>query len=140
MSAHTTGPLHVFDVYHDTEIRDQADQVVACIHSGSPQSLANARRLAACWNACDGVTTKALEELGPIARAIADPAQTRIFELEAQRDELLTALKSYLRAPSVGSNGPGSATIVVQEFNVRAAKAVVDRLTKTPPTAGTPGQ
>jgi hypothetical protein len=39
--------------------------------------------------------------------------------------ELLEALKSFLRAPSVGSAGPGSITIVVQEFNMRAANAAI---------------
>ena len=39
--------------------------------------------------------------------------------------DLLEALLSYLRAPSVGSDGPGSATIVVQEFNRRAARAAI---------------
>ncbi len=39
--------------------------------------------------------------------------------------ELLDALESFLRAPSVGSGGPGSSTIVVQEFNLRAARAAI---------------
>lgn len=39
--------------------------------------------------------------------------------------ELLDALESFLRAPSVGSDGPGSSTIVVQDFNIRAARAAI---------------
>lgn len=39
--------------------------------------------------------------------------------------DLLEALESFLRAPSVGSNGPGSATIVVQDFNLKAARAAI---------------
>lgn len=55
--------------------------------------VANARRIAACWNAFDGVTTEAIEELGPLAGVMADPSQDRINELEAQRAELLEALQ-----------------------------------------------
>lgn len=46
----------------------------------------------------------------------------------AERDALLAcaeALAAFLRAPSVGSDGPGSATIVVQDFNLRAARAAL---------------
>lgn len=50
---------------------------------------ANARRLVACWNACEGLTTETLEVAGS---GIA-PSLNEIFEehgeLMAQRDELL---------------------------------------------------
>ena len=39
--------------------------------------------------------------------------------------DLLKALESFLRAPSIGSNGPGSLTIVVQDFNLDAARAAI---------------
>ncbi len=45
--------------------------------------------------------------------------------------ELLAALEAFLRAPSVGSNGPGSSTIVVQDFNLRAARAAVEKAVKS---------
>jgi hypothetical protein len=44
--------------------------------------------------------------------------------LDANSD-LVNALKSFLRAPSVGSNGPGSTTIVVQDFNLKAARDAI---------------
>ena len=43
--------------------------------------------------------------------------------------DLLEALKSFLRAPSIGSDGPGSHTIVVQDFNIKAAKAAIAKAT-----------
>ena len=43
--------------------------------------------------------------------------------------ELLEALQSFLRAPSVGSAAPGSITIVVQDFNLRAARAAIAKFT-----------
>lgn len=51
---------------------------------------ANARRLAACWNACDGISTERLERHG-----LPDFAQ-KISDLMAQRDELLEALQSLI--------------------------------------------
>lgn len=41
--------------------------------------------------------------------------------------ELLAALQAFMRAPSIGSNGPGSSTIVVQEFNLRNAGTMLGR-------------
>ena len=49
--------------------------------------------------------------------------------LVAAAPELLAALESFLRAPSVGSGGPGSITIVVQDFNLRAARAAIAKAT-----------
>jgi hypothetical protein len=46
--------------------------------------------------------------------------------------DLLEALEAFLRAPSVGSSGPGSATIVVQDFNLRAARAAIAKATGAP--------
>jgi hypothetical protein len=49
--------------------------------------------------------------------------------LIAAAPELLEALQAFLRAPSVGSDGPGSSTIVVQDFNLRAARAAIAKAT-----------
>ena len=68
------------------------------------------RRTWACWNACEGIPTEALE-----AGVVKD---------------LPGALKSFLRAPSVGSRGPGTSTIVIQEFNRRAARAALAKAQK----------
>lgn len=49
-------------------------------------------------------------------------------QYRSQRDELMASLQAFLRAPSIGSNGPGSSTIVVQDFNLRAASSVVNKI------------
>lgn len=54
----------------------------APVHDFNAEQIANARRLVACWNACNGVPTELLE---------AYPAP--FSQLRAQRDELLEALK-----------------------------------------------
>jgi hypothetical protein len=46
---------------------------------------ANARRLAACWNACEGLHTESLERNEPLGEQIVDALN--------QRDELLEALR-----------------------------------------------
>jgi hypothetical protein len=54
---------------------------------------ANARRLVACWNACEGVPTEVLEaqQAGGLPWSVADQIEQRV-----QRDELLAALKQAL--------------------------------------------
>jgi hypothetical protein len=47
---------------------------------------ANARRLVAAWNACDGIETETLE-----AHGLAS-ATTKLMKAKAQRDELLSLL------------------------------------------------
>lgn len=38
---------------------------------------------------------------------------------------LSESVRAFLRAPSAGSGGPGSVTIVVQDFNIRAAHEAI---------------
>lgn len=54
-------------------------------HCGGPNALGNARRLAACWNACEGLETDQLE-------ALPEPfAGLALGELMAVRKELAAA-------------------------------------------------
>jgi hypothetical protein len=48
---------------------------------------ANARRLVACWNACEGLHTESLERGKPLADQLVDAL--------TQRDELLAALRPF---------------------------------------------
>lgn len=75
-------------VQHFTAVAENNEQkiVALCGHAGAAdeqESIENAIRLAACWNAFAGVTTEAIEELGPLAGVMADPAQDLINELVA---------------------------------------------------------
>jgi len=49
----------------------------------------------------------------------------RIRELDRRIRELEEILHAFLRAPSVGSDGPGSSTIVVQEYHIKAARTAL---------------
>jgi len=84
-------------------------------------SKEDARRIVACWNACDGVDTEWLEECG-------GPEWTRSFslphwakdheELAAQRNELLEALEELLNEAD-----DGIATNPITRGKARAAIA-----------------
>ena len=84
-AAHTPGRLKTFGMYAHPEIHDQDDNCVAAVGNGLPRSVSNARRLVACWNACQGLPTDALEK---------NPAS--LSQLLTQRDELLIALEHAL--------------------------------------------
>jgi hypothetical protein len=66
---------------------------------------------------------------GKIIAAVRDYGSLSDARLISAAPDLLEALKSFLRAPSVGSDGPGSHTIVVQDFNIKAAKAAIAKAT-----------
>ena len=57
---------------------------------GDAEADANMRRLAACWNACEGISTDTLER-GP------DSVFIYAGDLTKQRDELLQALQFAIR-------------------------------------------
>ncbi len=57
---------------------------------------ANARRIAACWNACEGLDTGLLKNITTLGDTLASRFRMRDKverDLQAQRDELLTALQ-----------------------------------------------
>ena len=108
MSAqHTQGKLKVVSTYAIPEIRDQEDHFVFAAGSASPQSFVNARRLVACWNACEGISTDLLENLTLTGDTIAARLKLRDAterELAAQRDELLVACRPEDRAENLFRN------------------------------------
>lgn len=57
---------------------------------------ANARRLAACWNACEGISTEALESDGNLGNGWK-LATYEMRDAIAQRDELLDLLQGVLK-------------------------------------------
>lgn len=60
---------------------------------GIENAEANARRLAACWNACEGISTENLEDNAPIIELA-----NRYNAALRQRDELLRTLKMVMPA------------------------------------------
>jgi hypothetical protein len=68
----------------------------AFINGGHKSRVRNARRLAACWNACDGIKTKDLERYygagSGIDQAMEEASLSDHANAIKQRDELLQAL------------------------------------------------
>lgn len=59
-------------------------------------SEADARRLVACWNACNGITTERLEDLGrPLMQHLIG-ADERAGRMVKERDELLESLEALV--------------------------------------------
>ncbi len=91
MSAHTPGRLKVrggFSIYADDGKTHVAD---TCLTNSVPDNdEANARRLVACWNACEGLSTEALEAYGDKRK---HPFKDLFLDMEQKENELLAALK-----------------------------------------------
>lgn len=77
--------LKALTTYAEPEIRDQHDKLVAVLPAGS---AADARRLAACWNACLGISTQNLERNLPVIE-LAE----RYNEVLRERDALAASLE-----------------------------------------------
>lgn len=67
--------------------------------------------------ALDSSQKNVLELKGYLANA-----KKRIVEIADDNARLRDALHAFLRAPSVGSDGPGSVTLVVQTYNLDVAR------------------
>lgn len=106
MSEHTIGRLEYSSAGYGTKtgivtdeyfIRRPGDDVAVAAEVIDPEtgkpSEVNARRLVACWNACEGMTTKQLEDLPAPIRF----QQQRLSDRTSERDELISALEEVLR-------------------------------------------
>lgn len=101
MSEHTKGPLHVGGNGTILYAEDGWAVANATVFHGRhepDESQANARRLAACWNACAGIPTDVLEDKSILKADAAireqrDQLQAALSATVEQRDRLLEALK-----------------------------------------------
>lgn len=110
VAQHTPGRLEVLDgrrisVTIPNEVAGGFDShcvALAFNTDGRLDAEANARRLVACWNACDGVETDLLEAAGDglLAKSLKQVGHKHdaLRSAEAQRDELLVALGKMNRA------------------------------------------
>lgn len=100
MSAgNTPERLKAFTLYAHPELRTDRDELIATLQPGRETV---AHRLAACWNACEGIETYALElmtgdrsinqQITSTHRLGARPATRKTVEYRRQRDTLRSAL------------------------------------------------
>lgn len=97
MSAkHTPGLLNIVTQYAQPELRAASGELVAVV---ADYEVEDARRLAACWNACDGMETQQVEQISQQGETLASRLALHVeteAKLISQRDELLMALKELL--------------------------------------------
>ena len=93
MTQHTPGPLKnvKHSIYSDAGY-SIALTLLTRSSLGEEHDEANARRLVASWNACDGISTDELETTGGAAVGWTRTA-SKLIHATTQRDELLEALK-----------------------------------------------
>ena len=83
----------------------------------------NARRLAACWNACDGIDTKRLEDLGrPLMQHLIG-CDKRAARMVKERHELLAVLQELQESAAYWSEYDVPLGIV-SRINNAIAKAI----------------
>jgi hypothetical protein len=98
MSEHTKGRIRIIELaganpswLAAVDEQDDGGDLICCAPDGEVSMErwpANARRLVACWNACDGISTEALEKAGDAVKA-----SMPLVELERQRDEAVRLLR-----------------------------------------------
>ena len=88
---HTQGRLHVAG-QDKVQIRSDKHQIAKAWSFAGKTGQENARRLVACWNACEGISTDELETTGGAAVGWTRTA-SKLIHATTQRDELLAALK-----------------------------------------------
>jgi hypothetical protein len=99
MSGYTKGKWRIYKEPDSVEcsiVIDDVDNewfIAVCCDGAESKSNAydNARRIVACVNACDGISTEQLETL-----AVKPSLTAMVDEYKQQRDELLSALKGLL--------------------------------------------
>lgn len=89
MTNNTQGHLKAFNNYAEPELRDEDDKLFAVLQG---RTAADARRLVACWNACQGISTEVLEReqyLQTASYSLRHAAETQIVELLAALERLV---------------------------------------------------
>lgn len=87
---------------------DKGQWLLSLLHNGqqlTDTQRENLRRLVACWNACEGISTVRLERTVNNLHGRAS-ASDKLDELHAQRDELLAALKAARKSLQVANDTP----------------------------------
>lgn len=89
---------------------DQGDWLLSLLHNGkqvTETQRENLRRLAACWNFCEGFDTEGMQlavDIDRPGKLAFSEAQARMLALQMQRDELLAALKAARKSLQVAND------------------------------------
>lgn len=119
---HTQTKLRVGEKYPCDIYADRAGQAIA--RTVNPQTEgedeANARRLAACWNACEGISTENLEANNSV-KALAENYNSA----KALLEELLEELKNIANATPRNWGAPLNDTASFQAWAQSRARAAI---------------
>ncbi len=133
MSEHTPGPWTVNPECLTAVIKaggskksiaNATDFSPNCSSSEYDERDANARRIVVCVNACEGLSSEALERLGTLDRASVAAAARRnemVIRLHESNAELLEALKDLREA--IQSRGVVSTVKALKKTDAAIAKA-----------------
>lgn len=107
---HTTGLLKLHTKYPKDIVTPDGHYTVA---RTLPQptiavAVANARRLVACWNACEGISTDELETTGGAAVGWVRTA-SKLMHVTKQHDELLEELLGCIARAAIAKAEGGAA-------------------------------
>ena len=132
MSGHTPRRLKVHHDHGWLVISDDTDDLYIKVAKGLGASVDkdNARRLVACWNACDGISTDELETTGGAAVGWTRTA-SKLIHATTQRDELLEALGGLLNMLVL-------LIFIANTLRVSHPSNATQRRTTTPTTPATP--
>lgn len=105
----------------------------APVHDFNAEQTANARRLVACWNACDGLYTESLERGMPLAEQIVDALNQR-DSLREVNAELLAALERFAswadsQADAQSKGGHATFDLMALREERDSARATIARAT-----------
>ena len=82
------------DLYEPGSMRQSSPAGIQVTWSRGQKSEANARRLVACWNACEDITTDELKEIAATGGMLGP--REDVARIAKQRDELLAAAQTTL--------------------------------------------
>lgn len=135
MSKHTPGRLYIrtnrhpntdgtpwgwVDLYEPGSMRQASPEGIQVTWSRGQKSEDNARRLVACWNACEGISTESLVSAGNAFNGWR-LASYAMDDAKAQRDELLEILERAVRRLEIAhANGD----TIMREWIVDARAAI----------------
>ena len=97
---HTKEPWNVGenDAAGNFIIEDSRSQIVCIVGDEDQDNAANARRIVACVNACEGISTEQLEQTQHARELILGGLVQPITELKAERDQLRSLNGDLLNA------------------------------------------
>ena len=133
-TTHTPGRLQVpepYDGQYGVIVENDSGRYAVAVSIRNP---ADARRLAACWNACDGIPTEALER----TKDDTTPVFELLMQTTKQRDALRTALNNLLNTVNQYDDGDYYLGTDAEQILAEANRVSIETAEPAPPDTTTP--